>query len=126
MIFTFDDDAKQSYDLMSKYVSIAERVLKKIKRKKIKQIKEYNNLFKPHEISPILRGLLAETKNLKFIVNYRSNKILDYFINDKEVRRYTGLGTSTPYHVMRVTPFPLVIQPRTSATEEEFKKLTVK
>ena len=125
-IFTFDNDAKKSYDLMIKYVSIAERAVKKIKRKKIKQIKKYNNIFKPHEISPILRGLLSETENLKFIVNYRSNKILDYFINGKEVRRYTSLGTATPDHVIRVKPFPLIITPKPNSTLEDFKKLAEK
>mgnify|MGYP001209984178 FL=1 len=35
-IFTFDNDAKKSYDLMIKYVSIAERTIKKLKRKKNK------------------------------------------------------------------------------------------
>ena len=62
-IFTFDNDAKKSYDLMIKYVSIAERTVKKLKRKKIKQIKKFNTQFKPHEIAPILRGLLSENKD---------------------------------------------------------------
>jgi NAD(P)-dependent dehydrogenase (short-subunit alcohol dehydrogenase family) len=111
---------------MIKYVSIAERSIKKIKRKKIKQIKKFNNSFKPHEISPILRGLLSETNDVKFIVNYRSNKILDYFINGKEVRRYSGLGTATPDHVIRVKPFPLVITPKPNSSIEDFKKLAEK
>ena len=33
-IFTFDNDAKKSYDLMIKYVSIAERAVKRLKEKK--------------------------------------------------------------------------------------------
>ena len=33
-IFTFDNDAKRSYDLMIKYVSVAERAIKKLKSKK--------------------------------------------------------------------------------------------
>ena len=125
-IFTFDNDAKTSYDLMIKYVSIAEKSVKKIKRKKIKQIKKFNNSFKPHEISPILRGLLSETKDVKFIINFRSNKVLNYFINGKEARRYTGLGTATPDHVIRVKPFPLVITPKPNSSLEDFKKLAEK
>ena len=34
-IFTFSNDAKESYDLMIKYVSDAEKAIKKLKRKKI-------------------------------------------------------------------------------------------
>ena len=125
-IFTFDDDAKKSYDLMIKYVSIAEKTIKKLKRKKIKQIKNYNFKFKPHEIAPILRGLLSEDKDQKFILNYRTNKNLNYFINGQDVKRYSGIGTATPDHVIRVKPFPLVITPKENSTIEDFKKLAEK
>ncbi len=125
-IFTFDNDAKKSYDLMIKYVSIAEKAIKKIKRKKIKQIKKYNTKFKPYEIAPILRGLLSENKDQKFILNYRSNKTLNYFINGKEVKRYSAIGTATPDHVIRVKPFPLVITPKQNSSIEDFKNLAEK
>ena len=125
-IFTFDNDAKKSYDLMIKYVSIAEKTVKKIKRKKIRQIKKDNTKLKPYEISPILRGLLSESKEHKFILNFRSNKVLNYFINGKDVKRYTGLGTATPDHVIRVKPFPLVITPKQNSSIKDFKKLAEK
>jgi len=125
-IFTFDNDAKKSYDLMIRYVSIAEKTVKKIKRKKIKQIKNYNTKFKVHEIAPILRGLLSENKDQKFILNYRSNKNLNYFINGKDVKRYSAIGTATPDHVIRVKPFPLVITPKQNSSIKDFKKLAEK
>ena len=125
-IFTFDNDAKRSYDLMIKYVSIAEKTIRKLKRKKIKQIKNYNTKFKPYEIAPILRGLLTENKDQKFILNFRSNKTLDYFINGKEVKRYSGIGTATPDHVIRVKPFPVVITPKQNSSIEDFKKVAEK
>ncbi len=125
-IFTFDNDAKRSYDLMIKYVSIAEKTVRKLKRKKIKQIKNYSTKFKPHEIAPILRGLLTENKDQKFVLNFRSNKTLDYFINGEEVKRYSGIGTATPDHVIRVKPFPLVITPKQNSTIEDFKKIAEK
>ncbi len=125
-IFTFDNDAKRSYDLMIKYVSIAEKTLRKLKRKKIKQIKNFSTKFKPHEIAPILRGLLTENKDQKFILNFRSNKTLDYFINGEEVKRYSSIGTATPDHVIRVKPFPLLITPKQNSTIEDFKKIAEK
>ena len=45
-IFTFADDCKEAYDLMIKYVSQAERAIKKLKVKKIKQIKNFSTKFK--------------------------------------------------------------------------------
>jgi len=44
-IFTFADKAKEAYDLMIKYVSQAERAVKKLKVKKIKQIKNFSTKF---------------------------------------------------------------------------------
>jgi rhamnose utilization protein RhaD (predicted bifunctional aldolase and dehydrogenase)/NAD(P)-dependent dehydrogenase (short-subunit alcohol dehydrogenase family) len=120
-IFTFDDDAKEAYNLMIKYVSKAERAVKKLKSKKIKQIKKISTKFNVHEIAPIIRGLLSENKDQKFVINYRLNKHLKYFINGKNVRSYSSKGTATPDHVIRVKPFPLVITPKKNSSIEEFK-----
>ena len=122
-IFTFANDAKTSYDLMIKYVSDAEKAINKLKSKKIKQIKKYKTKFDPYEIAPILRGLLSENKDQKFIVNYRSNKNLNYFINGKDVKNYSIKGTATPDHVIRVKPFPLIITPKANSSIEDFKAL---
>ena len=120
-IFTFADDAKDAYDLMIKYVSKAERAVKKLKSKKIKQIKKFTTRFNIHEIAPIIRGLLSENKDQKFVVNYRLNKHLKYFINGKSVRSYSSKGTATPDHVIRVKPFPLIITPKKNSSIGEFK-----
>ncbi len=125
-IFTFSNNAKKSYDLMIKYVSDAEKAIKKLKSKKIKQINSYKTKFDPYEIAPILRGLLSENKDQKFIVNYRSNKNLNYFINGKNVKSYSTKGTATPDHVIRVKPFPLIITPKKNSSIEDFKTLAEK
>ena len=125
-IFTFADDAKKSYDLMIKYVSEAEKAIKKLKTKKIKQIKRFKNKFSAHEIAPILRGLLSENNDQKFIINYRSNKNLDYFINGRDIKNYSTKGTATPDHVIRVKPFPLIITPKQNSSIEDFKILAEK
>ena len=88
-IFTFADDAKEAYSLMIKYVSQAERAIKKLKVKKIKQIKNFSTKFTAQEIAPIIRGLSSNNKDQKFIVNYRLNKHLKYFMNGKNVISYS-------------------------------------
>ena len=125
-IFTFADNCKEAYDLMIKYVSKAESTIKKLKSKKIKQIKKFTTNFNPHEVAPIIRGLLSENKDQKFVINYRLNKRLKYFINGKSVRTYSSKGTATPDHVIRVKPFPLIITPKKNSTVEEFKKTAIK
>ena len=120
-IFTFDDDAKEAYDLMIKYVSHAERAIIKLKVKKIKQIKNFSTKFNANEIAPIIRGLSSNNKDQKFVVNYRLNKHLKYFMNGKNVRSYSSKGTATPDHVIRVKPFPLIITPKKNSSIDEFK-----
>ena len=124
-IFTFSNDAKDAYSLMIKYVSQAERAIKKLKVKKIKQIKNYSTKFGAHEIAPIIRGLSSNNNDQKFIVNYRLNKDLKYFMNGKNVRSYSSKGTATPDHVIRVKPFPLIITPKKNSSLVDFK-LTAK
>jgi len=124
-IFTFADNAKEAYNLMIRYVSKAENAIKKLKVKKIKQIKNYSTKFTVNEVAPILRGLLSKDKDQKFIVNYRLNNDLKYFINGKNLKIYSTKGTATPDHVIRVKPFPLIITPKKNSTIDEFK-LTAK
>ena len=69
---------------------------------------------------------MSENKDQKYIINYRSNKTLNYFINGKEVKRYSAIGTATPDHVIRVKPFPLVITPKRNSSIDDFKKLAEK
>ena len=85
-IFTFADNAKEAYGLMIKYVSQAERAIKKLKSKKIKQIKKYSTKFSPHEVAPVIRGLLSENKDQKFIVNYRINQRFKIFYKWKKCK----------------------------------------
>jgi len=125
-IFTFANDCKDAYDLMIKYVSKAENTIRKLKSKKIKQIKKFSTKFNPHEVAPIIRGLLSENKDQKFVINYRLNKHLKYFINGKNVRTYSSKGTATPDHVIRVKPFPLIITPNKNSSVEQFKKTAKK
>ena len=121
-IFTFGDDAKETYDLMIKYVSQAERAVKKLKAKKIKQINKFSTKFNAHEISPIIRGLLSDNNpDQKFIVNYKLNNNIKYFMNGKNVRTYSSKGTATPDHVIRVKPFPLIITPKKNSSIHDFK-----
>ncbi len=120
-IFTFSNDAKEAYSLMIKYVSQSEKAIKKLKVKKIKQIKNYSTKFKTHEIAPIIRGLSSSNNDQKFIVNYRLNKDLKYFMNGKNVRSYSSRGTATPDHVIRVKPFPLIITPKKNSSINDFK-----
>ena len=109
-IFTFSDSAKESYDLMIRNVTIAESAIRRMKNKKIKQVKSFNNLLKPADIAPVLRGLLIDNKkDDSFVINYRVNRDIEYFMNGIDVKKYSKRGTVTPDHVIRIKPYPLIV-----------------
>ncbi len=64
---------------------------------------------------------MSENKDQKFVLNYRLNKHLKYFINGKNVKTYSSKGTATPDHVIRVKPFPLIISPKQNSSINDFK-----
>ena len=78
------------------------------------------------QIAPILRGLASKGANKKFILTFRNNKTLNYFINGNDVERYSTEGTATPDHVIRVKPFPLIIKPKHNSSIDDFKKTAIK
>ncbi len=126
-IFTFSNNPKKSYSLMIKYVSIAEKALKSFKKKRNWQVKKNIFNFKPHEIAPILRGLLSDkNKKDKFVVNYRTSNNLNYFLNNRNIKRISSFNMATPDHVIRIKPFPLIITPKENTTIEDFKNIAKK
>ena len=126
-IFTFGESAKDAYDLMIRYVSQAEKALKKLKGRKIKQIQKFSVKYSPHDIAPIIRGLLsADNPDQKFVINYRTNNLIKYFMNGTNVKKYSEIGTVTPDHVIRLKPFPLIISPKKISSLDDFKTLARK
>ena len=57
-----------------------------MRSKKIKQTKLPTCRLSPYEIAPILKGLLTEKDN-SFIINYRLNKDIRYFMNGANVSK---------------------------------------
>ena len=115
-IFTFGNTAKESYDRMIKYVTIAEKKLSKYKNNIInrkKNIKKNNN-FNHEIILPLIRKNLS-TKNsdgtyTKWIFDIRVNqKILNY-LDHSNLKIFTSKGTVTPDHVIRTKAKPLILK----------------
>tara|TARA_Y100001970_G_C14238167_1_gene863204 strand:+ start:202 stop:2256 length:2055 start_codon:yes stop_codon:yes gene_type:complete len=114
-IFTFGNTAKESYDRMIKYVTIAEKELGKYKNNilnKRNNTKKNSNL-KNNTILPLIRKNLSN-KNLdgsytKWIFDIRVNqKILNY-LDHKNLKNFTSRGTVTPDHVIRTKSKPLIL-----------------
>ncbi len=106
-VFTFDNDAKKSYEKMLNIVNKAEEFLQKEASLQIEDIetkpisKEEMELL-GKEISK-LRGERVESVVL-------DSKEAKYFASLKNVEEIVKNGVLTPEHVIRIKPFPLILQ----------------
>jgi len=113
-IFTVGRDARQAYERMVGFVTLAEERLRR-QRKTRAAAKLPVNLATLPEIAPILRGAVALEKNVKAgsakrqILDFRTSPaILDY-VNGADVARYSQQGVVTPDHTIRTKNWPLLV-----------------
>jgi rhamnulose-1-phosphate aldolase/alcohol dehydrogenase len=115
-IFTFEEDARASYELMIETVSLAEAHLAR-SRRTIVQSQLPVELASVAEIAPILRGAVALEKNShegKFkrqILCFRSNAEILEYVGGVELPRYSQQGVATPDHTIRTKNWPLLVPP---------------
>ncbi len=118
-LFTFDNDAKKSYDKMIDIVTKAEEFLNKYAQLEIPYIQHesitkdevdnYNKIISP------LRGTNIQSE------------ILDtpeaiYFSTLDNIKDLTNKGTLTPEHVIRIKPYPLIVENNIENDLNEFVK----
>ncbi len=114
-IFTFGDSARDAYERMIEFVTLAENRLQK-SRRAIAATKLPAQVVPSDGVAPILRGACAlrdvdgEGAHRRFIVDFRANDAILAFVNGKDVARYSR-GVITPDHVIRTKPWPLVVPP---------------
>ena len=59
-VYRFSNDPKESYDLMIKYVTQAERYEKSLSPRKVKKIKSKKNVINIEKILPIIKDIIFE------------------------------------------------------------------
>ncbi len=114
-LFTFGDSAREAYDRMIEVVSMAEQRIAAGLGAALVAASWPASLAEPHEIAPILRGLLAneidpaEGRFERFVLDFRTgDAVLDY-VSGADVGRYSQVGTVTPDHAIRTKPLPAVL-----------------
>jgi rhamnose utilization protein RhaD (predicted bifunctional aldolase and dehydrogenase)/NAD(P)-dependent dehydrogenase (short-subunit alcohol dehydrogenase family) len=114
-IFTFGDDARQSYDRMIAFARLAEARLRAGRRPVFAAAALPAAVAPVAAVAPILRGLTAVAHDAKSgiatpqILRFRrSPAILDY-VNGAELSRYSQAGVATPDHAIRTKNWPLVL-----------------
>ena len=113
-IFTVGETAKQAYERMIEFVTMAEERLAR-RRKKRAAVELPKHIASVAEIAPILRGAVAIERDAlvgtvkRQILCFRSSPaILDY-VNGAELSRYAQQGVVTPDHTIRTKNWPLIV-----------------
>jgi rhamnose utilization protein RhaD (predicted bifunctional aldolase and dehydrogenase)/NAD(P)-dependent dehydrogenase (short-subunit alcohol dehydrogenase family) len=113
-IFTFGADAREAYERMIEFVTLAEaRVAKN--RKTFAAAKLPERLASLAEIAPIIRGACSlpdpkiEGAWTRFILEHRNSDAVMSFVNGAEVTRYANAGVATPDHTIRTKNWPLIV-----------------
>jgi len=111
-IFTWGDTARESYERMIRFVSMAEDRLKAGAGKTPAQVR----LAPPAplaEVAAILRGALAAKRSdgslARVVLEHRTSTEVLAFAGGQDVLRYSQQGLVTPDHVIRIKPWPLVV-----------------
>ena len=110
-IFTFADNAKESYERMIKYITKAENELSK-KSKRIKVKKYIEKKISISEISNLIRQQIANKRGDDFerkVVHFYKPKFFDELVSHPNLKKFTNEGPVTPDHVIRIKSKPLII-----------------
>jgi len=125
-IFTFGNDAREAYERMIEFVTLAEaRVAKN--RKSLAGVKPPQPVALVHEVAPILRGActlkdaFGEGAHKRLILDFRSSDAILAYVNGQELARYAGAGVLTPDHAIRTKNWPLIVPPPQAGALDDFK-----
>ena len=124
-IFTFGDTAKQAYSRMIGMVTLAERRLKKGRKKVFTAAKLPQKTTAVADIAPVLRGL-TRYGGKRLIFDFRGGAKVLNFVNGKDIRRYACQGTATPDHVIRTKQKPLITPAPETGGLNAFRKGTAR
>ena len=124
-IFTFGDTAKQAYSRMIEMVTLAERRLKKGRKKVFAAAKLPKKTATVADIAPVLRGLTRHGGK-RLIFDFRGGAKVLNFVNGKDMRRYACQGTATPDHVIRTKQKPLITPAPETGGLTAFRKGTAR
>lgn len=117
-IFTFDDDAKKSYDKMIEAVSKAEDFLNENASLELNE----NLQNKDFDVEK-LKDLISKEKDFDVVVNINTSNLAKTYASKKKLKEFACRGVLTPEHIIRTKRVPLIIEDYNSieSSINEFK-----
>ncbi len=104
-IFTFDNDAKNSYDKMIEAVTKAEKFLDE---KAVVHI-EHNYVHSDCDIGKITK-VLSAAKGYEVSININQSPLAAYYASQPNLKEFASRGVLTPEHIIRTKRVPLVME----------------
>jgi rhamnose utilization protein RhaD (predicted bifunctional aldolase and dehydrogenase)/NAD(P)-dependent dehydrogenase (short-subunit alcohol dehydrogenase family) len=127
-LFTFGEDARESYELHVEFVTLAEQRLRQGRKPVIAAARLPQQIAAATDVAPILRGLCSRKDAAvdgawsRPLVAFRSNEaILDY-VNGAELARYSQAGVVTPDHTIRTKNWPLLVPAPDAGSLDDFRR----
>jgi rhamnose utilization protein RhaD (predicted bifunctional aldolase and dehydrogenase) len=102
-IFTFDNDAKKSYDKMIDAVSHAEAFLEKNTAIK------FNTTKKEYDVDSLI-NLIQNSKGFEVFTNINQGDLALTYSNQDDLQNVSTRGVLTPEHIIRTKRKPLVLK----------------
>ncbi len=126
-IFTFGATAREAYERMIEFVTLAENRLQKNRKTAFASAKIPLQVVPATDIAPILRGACTlrdfggEGAHKRMILEFRTSDAIMNYVNGKDAARYARTGVLTPDHVLRTKPWPLLVPAPQAGKLDGFK-----
>ena len=104
-IFTFDDDAKKSYDKMIDAVTLAENFLSENAKL------DLASDFKPSDCDIAkITNVISAAKDYKVHLNINQTPLARFYSSQDNLKQFASRGVLTPEHIIRTKRIPLIME----------------
>lgn len=103
-IFTFDEDAKKSYDKMIAAVTKAENFLNENAPLK------FDNILQKEFDTDSLKRLIEKEKECEIFLNINNSQLALNYSSQEDLTKFAARGVLTPEHIIRTKRTPLIIE----------------
>jgi rhamnose utilization protein RhaD (predicted bifunctional aldolase and dehydrogenase)/NAD(P)-dependent dehydrogenase (short-subunit alcohol dehydrogenase family) len=124
-IFTWGESAREAYQRMIDMVTRAEGLLEKAARRRPSPSARQPLDGLATRVMPVLRGALAENLGegawKRVVLERRVSAQTMAYLQQPDLQRFSQGGPVTPDHVLRIKPWPLLLQGLSDATTDQLR-----
>lgn len=126
-IFTFGDTAKEAYERMIHYVTLAEDYVARNGKPTVQRVPSTAPLASAREIAPTLRGAIAYRRSSReterFVSSFRTSPAILDFVGADNLDDLARRGVSTPDLSIRIKTGPMVLPAPDLAAFADYGKM---